>query len=297
LTLGQDGTGLRVRIRACLADPAPHYARFAGLLCGDTGGDVLSYWIREALRRLEQRHGIEIVELKDVFERNPNVCASPRFAPRATGLWTDIPGQVGLIGATLAIENGMTVLRIPGRDKPLLIIVPSAANIAADDPIVRALLIASFRARVLLPYPMSAISYDCELADPHWAPVVRLPTGAIVRWRRTCLSGVELERLIGKQSPSQRYIQWQKLAERYGWPALLTIRRDLAEPLLIPRDSPLALEAALVGSRNRTRLIVIEECETKPWLTGVDGKCFSAEIALPFERHRHFLSGRASAGL
>jgi hypothetical protein len=73
---------------------------------------------------------------------------------------------------------------------------------------------------------------------------------------------------------------------------LLTVRRDSGSPLVVPRDSPLALEAALAGDRERTKLLVVEELDPEPWLVGPDGRHYTSEIAIPYERARHLLDAR-----
>jgi hypothetical protein len=108
------------------------------------------------------------------------------------------------------------------------------------------------------------------------------------------LHGEILAELVGSRSAALRFAAWQRLAANYGWPSLLTLRRDNDPPLVVPRDSPLAVEAAFAGAPARTRLLVVEEFDPAPWLAGADGRHYTAEIVVPYERGRHALTGRGA---
>ena len=292
VSLEQKLSGARLRVRGWLSDPTPYYSRFAGLLSPDNLGrdDPMLSWMRAAIRDLAHNRHIEIAELKTLADGNPNACAGADFTPHAIELWTATPGRLGLTGAVLGLEGDVPVLRVPCRPKPLLVMASTAADIAIRDPVAQSLLFTSFRDRAMLPFQPSLLSFEGEFTRPHWSPKVSLPNGAIVRPRRTVLSSAMLTCLLGERSVARRFVLWQALARQYDWPPLLTVRRDLKTPLLVHRDSPLALEAAFAGARNQTDFIVVEEFEPGAWLEGPEGKRFVAEIAVPYQRHQHFLS-------
>jgi hypothetical protein len=290
----QDIGGLHLQISGALDDVSPLYARFAAALnpAGPPCDDPLLRWVRASFARLEDRWRIEIAEIKSLGYSQPNVCAGPNFASHAVELWDATPGRLSLRGAHVIVDTGVPLLRLPGRPKPLLVFACTAADIARGDPFSQLLLLTSFRESPGAQFRAANLLFESEIARPRWAPRVRLPNGAVVRPRRTALCGDALTQLIGGRSPMVRYIAWQKLAGRHRWPPLLALRRDGGSPLLIRRDSPLALEAALAGVGPNTRLLVVEEFEARPWLVGPNGERFISELAVPYERHNHLLASR-----
>jgi hypothetical protein len=293
----EDAYGLHLQISGALDDVSPLYARFAAAL--NPGGppcdDPLLRWIRASFARLEDRWRIEIAEIKAPGYSHPNLIAGPNFASKVVELWGATPGRLTVGGAHVIVDAGVPLLRLPGRPKPLLVFACTAADISRGDPFSQLLLLTSFRESPGAQFRAANLLFESEIARPRWAPRVRLPNGAIVRPRRTALCGDALTQLIGGRSPMVRYIAWQKLAARHRWPPLLALKRDGGSPLLIQRDSPLAVEAALTGAGPNTRLVVIEEFEAKPWLVGPKGEHFTSELAIPYERHNHLLASRGAA--
>jgi hypothetical protein len=70
------------------------------------------------------------------------------------------------MGAILALEDGVPVVRVPGWPKPLLVMASTAADIADRDPVSRVLLLTSFRDRVMLPFQASLLSFESEFNSP-----------------------------------------------------------------------------------------------------------------------------------
>jgi hypothetical protein len=290
----QDICGPHLQISGALDDVSPVYARFAALLnpAGPPCDDPLLRWVRASFARLEDRWRVEIAEMKAPGYSHPNLIAGPDFTSNGVELWGATPGRLSLKGAHVIVDTGVPLLRLPGRPKPLLVFACTAADISRNDPFSQLLLLTSFRESPGAQFRAANLLFESEIARPRWAPRVRLPNGAVVRPRRTALCGDALTQLIGGRSPMVRYIAWQKLAARHRWPPLLALRRDGGSPLLIQRDSPLALEAALAGVGPNTRLLVVEEFEARPWLVGPNGERFISELAVPYERHNHLLASR-----
>jgi hypothetical protein len=292
-TLHRGDDGPRLRIRGALDDVTPLYARFANALCSHDANAALLEWVRAAFRRLEERFGLGIAELKGWVEALPNAAAGPSFAGRAVELWDATRGRLGLAHARLVIEDGVALLYLQGQPKPLLVFACTGANIASEDPFIQALLLTSFRDAPAA-FQASSVMFASEIDRPRWSPRVALPGGSVVRARRMVVHGEALAELVGSRSAALRFAAWQRLATNNGWPSLLTLRRDNDPPLIVPRDSPLAVEAAFAGALDRTQLLVIEEFDPASWLTGPDGRHYTIEIVVPYERGRHALTGRGA---
>ncbi len=290
LSRGKDG--LRLRIRGSLDDVTPLYARFVPLLGRCSANTGLLEWIRTAFGQLEKDFNLAVAELKGPAELHPNASAGPPFAGHAIELWGAALGRPSLAQACVAATDGIPLLHLHGHPTPLMVFACTSADLAHDDPFAQLLLLTSFREPPAAHFQAANLLFESELARSRRSPCVELSDGSVVRASRTVLCGEELGQLVGARSAALRFAAWQQLARRHSWPHLLTIRRDNGSPLMVPRDSPLALEAALAGDRERTRLLVVEELDAEPWLVGPDGRHYTAEIAVPYARASHILDAR-----
>jgi hypothetical protein len=289
-------SGPHFLISGALDDISPLYARLASLLNEDApGDDPLLGWVRGAFARLEEDCGVDIAEIKTAGRLHPNLYAGPTFAGNVIELWSAGVSSLNLDGARVTAENGLPLLRLPGRQKPLLVFACTAADVARGDPFAQLLLLTSFRDAPGVQFRAANLLFEAELRQPRWSPRISLPSGDVVRPRRTVLTGASLEVLSRCRTHSARYLSWQKLAAAYNWPPLLRVTRDNGPPLLVRRDSPLALEAAFAGIGPETRVMVIDEVAAHPWLVDAAGQRFIAEFAIAFERHDHLLVGCAAA--
>jgi hypothetical protein len=162
------------------------------------------------------------------------------------------------------------------------------------DVVVERLMATSFHWRTLGLPAGEATSADAATDTDRPSPSPRLCSGAILEPRRFLLPDHEVAGLATTRG-AQRFRLWQRLARSYQWPALLRITFGNAPALLVPTDSPLALEVAFEGVRAlatheqgtvvRTPMLV-EEVAEGPWLTGAHGR-YMAELVLPVRRTRH----------
>lgn len=277
-------------VRGIEDDPARAFARFWN--CGETHHS-LSGWFQQQLQHLAQQCQLTIAELQSPFETNPNVLARPNFGVPLLNLWSVDQNELSLKDATLGLDSisGLPCLKLPTAPHPVAVFWFSAANISATDPIASNLLYTSFQERPIAT-PASTVPVAIELATPRFTPRVCLPEGAMIRPRRTVLSGAPLQALM-QALPTERYVHWQQLAIEQGWSDLLMLQIDTEPPLLMHRDSPLALEALFKGVRSGTQWVIIEEFVSVPWLTDAHGRQYLSEMAFPFQRSEHGWSGRS----
>jgi hypothetical protein len=285
--------GFQIVVHGVGDDPGRAFARHFEQL----GLRRLHLWLRQCLAGLGARHGIEVAELHGPFEENPNVLARPEFGTLQFELWGASPDAMSLFGAKVVVEPStrLPFLRLPSIQRPIAVFWFSSANVVTSDPISAQLLRTSFQESFAAGFRASALPVDAEVNSPRFSPRIRLPGGAIMRPRRTVLSGRALEDLA-QASAAERYAQWQQLAAKHQWPALLNLQREGEPPLLMRRDSPLALESILRGVRDHMKSLIVEELVGAPWLVGADGRRHLVEIALPFFRTAHGWSSRVNGG-
>jgi hypothetical protein len=285
------GPAANLVVSGVLDDVAAPYARFAPLFNPEPfhvrPNDPFFRWLRSALGDLRRRHGIEVAELLAPYERNPNVLARPRIAPRAVELWGATRGTTSLAGARLYRDrsSGCFFIRIPFGAQRLAVFWFPAVPVACDDPVSRNILRTSFY-NGFLGLPARVLCFDAELAAPALSPRVRLAGRSILRPRRMVIAGESL-RPLSRLSAADRFVAWQHLARRHSWPRLVAVRRDGGPALLVPRGSPLAVEAVCRGVGDGTRLLMIEESSGPPGLVDRDGKHHSVELVVPFARSLH----------
>lgn len=280
----------QLMVRGIDDDPARAFARFWNCV---EAKNSLSTWFQQQLEQLAQQCHLTIAELQSPFEANPNVLARPNFGVPLLDLWSANQDAISLIGATIGLDAiaGLPCLKLPGVPQPVVVFWFSAANLNATDPIANALLYTSFQERPIAT-PASTVPVAMELASPRLTPRVCLPEGAMIRPRRTVLRGVRLQEMA-QVLPVERYAQWQRLAIEQEWTDLLMLQIDAEPPLLMRRDSPLALEALFKSVRAGTQWLIVEEVVGVPWLMDAHGQHYLSEMAFPFQRSEHGWSRRS----
>ena len=184
-------------------------------------------------------------------------------------------------------------LRLPCSSNDIAVISFAAANIAPGDPFARALLRTGFRDMPHNNFRASQVCYDRELQAPAFAPRLRLSDNSVVRNRRTVLSEERIRRLAGSTGAA-RFALWSALARQYNWPPLVNTRRSGGPPLLVARDSPLAVEALLHGIGDEPGALIVEEFPGTPWLADSAGRHHAMELAIPFLCSEHAWSARSA---
>jgi hypothetical protein len=245
---------------------------------------VLHDWYRANLQRVAGESGICLAELIHPCEPAPNALARPDFALPILDLWgpdSDIP--LAAYRMTTPAGRAAPLLVADDAPSPVAAAFFPALNVGGQSEAVERLLATSFRA---IPRWISdQLPFECELRGRP-SPRLRLPGGNVLRTRRTTLVGPVLRQLLDGPRP-QRFIRWQCLAEEHGWPPVVLLGRDLGRPMLVVRDSPLALEAALEGVGQGVACLTIEEPEDTGWLTDGKGEKYATELVVPFLRPVH----------
>jgi hypothetical protein len=284
---------------------APAGALFAGL-SGDDGifvrsvadiptlgsarfGDVLNEpglnrWIQDQLEQSIRDSGISLAELRIPFEPNPNVLASPVLLPDAIEPWGADADSLPLRGAVLDVDgsSGRPVLRLAGSDRPWAVLSMGAANLQAHDPVARLLLMTGFHESPGRNQRAVDVPVASELASRRFTPRILLRHGAVLRRRRSLLSG-ELAALAGARG-IERFHAWQGLARELDWPEELLVSTGAGEAIRIHRDSPLAVEAAFKGIWPDSPYLVVEEAGVDRGLSIPGMGNHVAELAIPFAR-------------
>lgn len=264
-------------------DPTTAYARFATLLRG-ADGTRTERWIEAAFERAGNDASVDYAAL--VHDHPiPNVLSHPRLWRHTIDPWGTWPGQLDLADAEIVVDARRRgpVIRIRGRARPVVVIVPTAAAVRSD-PCTTALLLSSMHLPPLTRLG-SPSAHAHELETSAFSPRERLGDGTVVRPRRTFLVGAELSALARSKGPTL-FARWQALAVRHGWPKKLQLSAGTHPPLLIDRDSPLAVEAAFEGAA-RWRFVRVEEWLRDAWIGEADHESrFVADLSVPFLQRR-----------
>lgn len=267
-------------------EPVRFFARFGDLL---KGNDILHSWFQKQLQDLATQHQIQVAELQTPFERNPNVLARPNFGIMPIELWGASVDTPSLTDAQIFIDTRtqLPFLKLRSLSQPVAVFWFSLGAIASSDPICEQLLWTTFQDNPMAIFRAATQPMQIELTSPRFTPRVRLPQEAILRPRRTVLSGKTLTELA--QLPAmERFAQWQQLAAQYHWPMLLNLQIAGQHSLLVHRDSPLAIESFFKNNlHTQTPWLIVEELINQPWLVDSQGKHYMAELALPFTRTQH----------
>lgn len=257
-------------------------------------GDPLLPWFRATFRDIEQTCGIRIVGLVYDYPGSPNVLARPHYTNSFLDPWGTTPGALPCEGARLVQGPHPAAALLQLGQRQMVAHVFTAMAAPPTDVVVERLMATSFNWGTNPPQQDHSIPEHEAKGAGHQSRRRRLPNGAVVEPRRMLLPAQDVEALIGTVG-AQRFRLWQRLARSYRWPALVRISLGSAPALLIPTDSPLALEIAFEGVRALqtdeqsvtvgTRVIV-EEMAEGPWLEGAHGRHI-AELVLPVRRTRH----------
>ncbi|MBD2451007.1 lantibiotic dehydratase [Nostoc sp. FACHB-152] len=267
-------------------EPVRIFARFSQLLKCE---NILHSWFQERLEDLATQHQIQLAELQTPFERNPNVLARPNFGLLPIELWGASADTPSLADAKIFLDGKtqLPFLKLSSCANPVAVFWFSLAAIATFDPICEQLLWTTFQDNPMAVFRAATQPMQIELTTPRFTPRVRLPQDAILRPRRTVLSGEILAELA--QIPAmERFAKWQQLAAEYNWPMLLNLQIAGQYSLLVNRDSPLALESFFKKNlQAQTPWLIVEELVNQPWLVDSQGQHYMAELALPFARTEH----------
>ncbi|MEH2158437.1 lantibiotic dehydratase [Nostoc sp.] len=268
-------------------DPVPIFARFQDLF---NGNNLLYSWFQQRLDCLASQHQIQVAELQSPFEPNPNVLARPNFNILPIELWGANKDSLSLVDAEIFLDpkTQLPFLKLRSASpNPVAVFWFSLAAVNARDPISEQLLWTTFQDNPMAIFRAATVPMPIELTTPRFTPRVQLPKEAIIRPRRTVLSGQVLAELA-KLDGIERFARWQQLAAEYGWPMLLNLQIEDKPSLLLHRDSPLALESFFKKDLHKhTRWLIVEELVNQPWLVDSKGQHYMAELALPFARAEH----------
>ncbi len=95
------------------------------------------------------------------------------------------------------------------------------------------------------------------------------------------LRGDALKGLLG-DPPPQRFARWARFVREHKFGPFVKVAMDGQQPLLVVRDSPLALESLLEGARNTTEQLVVSTFAQEGLLRDEAGERRCIEIAIPF---------------
>lgn len=267
-------------------DATAAYSRFSTLLDGEpsTSPAGLEPWIRRGNERLRERTGAEPVAL--LYDHaTPNVMAQPELWSAVIDPWGITEGARCDRGLRLELDPSgeRLCVRTDADPRPALVVAPTAANPRLDDPCLHALLLSSKHVPPLSTSSMPIV-HRSELEAPRHRPRLRLHEGTVVQPRRTLLPRAVIEPLL-RTKGAARFAQWQRLCAEHEWPALLLLEHDGKAPLLVHRDSPLAIEAAFEGASGMKALLV-EELARDAWVADGDDDDHAhlADLVLPFAR-------------
>ncbi|HET9933565.1 MAG TPA: hypothetical protein VFQ35_22825, partial [Polyangiaceae bacterium] len=286
-----------ISIHGIAEELAPVYARY-GLLWTQRSKrprDELFAWYHNRLAAVQAEARIRIVELVTPCEQNPNALARPAFTPETLSVWCADPSELPLAGSQFFVDplSHAVFLQAPTFKKPLAVFSFASANVGWSDPVCQRLLTTSFRVARLAHLRADSVPFRAELELGKASPEVRIGTGAIVRARRSIITGTALVRWLALDAPA-RFAEWLRLAEENDWGSFVLVRRDDGHALLVPVQSPLALEAVLEGAA-AAHMITIERFSEEAWIRDAEGKRYIAEFAVPFVRARNAWNAEVAA--
>jgi hypothetical protein len=257
-------------------------------------GDPLLPWFRATFQDLQRTCGLEIVDLVHDHPGSPNLLARPRYTDSIVDPWGTTPGALSCRDARLVQGPHPAAILLQAGQRHLAVHVFSALVVPPTDVVLERLMATSFNWRTPVP-PLEDVTLEDAVADADLqCHRSRLSSGAVLEPRRFQLPDHEVEELIQTRG-ARRFLLWQRLARSYQWPALLRITFGSAPALLVPTDSPLAIEVAFEGVRALTTNaqgmvvrtpMIVEEVVEGPWLPGAHGS-YMVELVLPVRRTHH----------
>lgn len=271
-------------------EPWLAYGRFGALFAPAGAGDAapqpslhrhaLHRWCEARLHALASENNVTPAPLVAPAGDAPNLWAQPRFAglrpldPYGTEVdqWPAAGLRLRSDGAREWIEGGGT-----NEPKRLLALCGSALDVGAGDRLLERLLLTSWRYR-----PAVQAHVDAELAC---GEALRLAAGT--DWQRARWDlGPACAAALLAAAPAERWARWQELAARHRWPPLLTLGQAGGPPVLLARDSALAVETLLRGLRAGDRMIV-EAAGDEGFARDEGGNRHATELAVVFARRHH----------
>jgi hypothetical protein len=276
----------RISLVGILDHVGPILGRLWPHLLHDGGGEHLPAWLARTVARHASEAGFVPVELVGSLPQNPNVLARPELGfERLDPLGCDVAA-----GGPVEVErlpDGTPFVRLADQRPAIAFSFTPAALPALGDYLAR-LLLTSFQDGATYLRRARSLSFAFEL-DGRSSPAVT-SAGATIRRRRWLLTVEQLAPVIAGAG-AERFLRWHQLARSCAWPALLLVTRDLDPPLVMPRDSALAVEALFIAATPATS-IVVEEAPAACLEAG--GERFFGELCVPFERESHAWSAVTS---
>ncbi len=271
------------------------YSRYAPLWNEDTRTpqDSLYKWFSTQISKISKTCGIDIAELVTPYEINPNVLSRPHFGVPTVSPWCITDKSIDLSGTRVVtdVDTGAPLLSSPLYKQPISVFSFVSANILEGDPIAEILLATSLRLNSIANLRADAVPFKVEINSEYPSPRIIIPGGEIVRNSRTVFD-IEKIRYLLHGSSAERYAKWSLIASQKKWPSLVRIQRGRTPPILVPRDSPLALESIFEGARS-SKWMAVDEFIDEAWVTDELGNRYVAEFAIPFFRSNHIWSKRA----
>ena len=161
----------------------------------------------------------------------------------------------------------------------------ASAHWVSGDPVAAQLALTGFAEPMRATFPATSQPAPDEGGNTSYAPRLKISSGAVIRARRSALTGPSLEQL-SRLSRKARYRYWCALAQQLGWPERVSLSFDDGPPLTILSSSPLGVEAAFQGAWRADRLVIEELSTGSPVGTGNH----AIEVVVPFARNPHGFS-------
>ncbi|MES2887666.1 MAG: hypothetical protein V4739_06595 [Pseudomonadota bacterium] len=278
LRLGRDST----LVQGLSHEPWLAYARFGALLGRHAPrAHPLHAWCDTALTQFAQSCNVSLAQVRVACAPLPNWLAQPRFSvARALDPYGTTPGAWPDAGLQLCHDGQRRWLQSPTTARPMVALCATALDVGAHDPLLERVLLTGWRYR---PPAAAVLSNDLAttVGQPH-----RLAADVLRQRARWRLDG-ESARALVKAEPAARWALWQALAQRCGWPALITVANAGQPAVLMPRDSALAVEVLFCTPSVDSPVFEIEAPEDECLITDPKGDRHATEVVLVFARDQH----------
>ena len=256
---------------------------------------ALQRWCESKLDELQRQAGVRVAVLSLPCVRAPDLMAQPRFgALRFIDPYGTAADQLPARGLELRGDATRSWVHLPGHPQPVIVLFPSALDVGARDNAVERLLLTSWRYRP--PVHAHALSFESDTAlSQSGARTAQCVAPDLDIRRRRWLLDEAVAHELAHATPMQRFVRWQRLARELELPPLLTISRDGEPPLLMPRDSVLAVEVLLRARGAETIRFTLEAPHDECLLADEKGNRHATEIAVAFTRARHAWTSAGTA--